>query len=220
MPLYRCAACGSPNVVTDTQTGGVNYNFVKGAVGTVALGLGGAAAGMENQQQLVFKCPDCGITLTYAMPQEVKALIDAGVRSADARNHLYFSMNGNSMPVDWGILKGQFKNIEHGNADMQLEEKETQKHISLISMATASREEFDNAVDYVNDFSVRTGYNKSEYLLTRQQNIRNQLCTFEQICSIIRAWILLRKLTTEKLPLKPFMKRGKSLYACGNPKKR
>lgn len=56
-------------------------------------------------------------------------------------------------------------------------------------------------------------------LLTWQQNIRNQLCTFEQICSIIRAWIPLRKLTTEKLRLKPFMKRGKSLYACGNPKR-
>ena len=45
MGIYRCAACGSPNVMTDTQANGVNYNYLKGAVGTVLLGVGGAAAG-------------------------------------------------------------------------------------------------------------------------------------------------------------------------------
>ena len=44
MALYRCAACGSPNVVTDTQIGGLKYDYLKGAVGTAILGAGGAAA--------------------------------------------------------------------------------------------------------------------------------------------------------------------------------
>ena len=29
MALYRCAACGSPNVVTDTQIGGLKYDYLK-----------------------------------------------------------------------------------------------------------------------------------------------------------------------------------------------
>lgn len=50
MGLYRCAACGSPNVMIDTQAGGIKYNYLKGAVGTVLLGVGGAAAGIGSQQ--------------------------------------------------------------------------------------------------------------------------------------------------------------------------
>ena len=49
MSLYRCAACGSPNVVKDSQAGGVSFNYKKGIVGTVVLGAGGAAAGIENK---------------------------------------------------------------------------------------------------------------------------------------------------------------------------
>lgn len=113
MALYRCAACGSPNVVTDTQIGGLKYDYLKGAVGTAILGAGGAAAGMKNQQQQVFKCPDCGQTLTYAMPEEVKQLIDIGVMSLDARQRL--TLRGT--PIEWEFLKNKYKNIEHGVAD-------------------------------------------------------------------------------------------------------
>ena len=74
MALYRCAACGSPNVVTDTQKEG--YSYVKGAIGTVVLGVGGAAAGINGKTKTVYKCPDCGLTLNYSMPFEIKALID------------------------------------------------------------------------------------------------------------------------------------------------
>ena len=49
MALYRCAACGSPNVVTDTQIGGLKYDYLKGAVGTAILGAGGAAAGAGDR---------------------------------------------------------------------------------------------------------------------------------------------------------------------------
>ena len=113
MGLYRCAACGSPNVMSDTQTGGIKYDFVKGAVGTIALGAGGAVAGITNQQQRVFKCPDCGVTLTYPMPEEIKQAIDLGVMSATAREH--FQIHGVEIP--WNVIKEQYVNIEHDSED-------------------------------------------------------------------------------------------------------
>lgn len=56
MSLHRCAACGSQNVVVDTQAGGVSYNYKKGIVGTAVFGVGGAVAGVESKSQEVFKC--------------------------------------------------------------------------------------------------------------------------------------------------------------------
>ena len=77
MALYRCSACGSPNVVIDTQKEG--YDYVKGAIGTVLLGVGGAVAGIDGKTKQVFKCPDCGLTLNESMAFEIKTLIDIGV---------------------------------------------------------------------------------------------------------------------------------------------
>jgi len=116
MALYRCAACGSPNVVTDTQAGDVEYNYLKGTVGTVVLGAGGAAAGISSKQQRMFKCPDCGATLSYPMDEAVKIAIDAGVRSAEARERL--TLYGVSAP--WFYFTKKYRNIESGPADEQL----------------------------------------------------------------------------------------------------
>ena len=113
MSLYRCAACGSPNVVTDTQAGGIGYNYVKGAVGTALLGAGGAAAGLESKIQTVYKCPDCGMTLSRSMPDEIKTLIDMGVMSLTARDSLFLR----GVKMDWSTLTRQYKNIESGFAD-------------------------------------------------------------------------------------------------------
>lgn len=108
MGLYRCAACGSPNVVTDTQANGLKYNYLKGSIGTVVLGAGGAAAGVNSQQQTVYKCPDCGITLTYPMDLELAKLIDFGVRYPDLRTQL--SYQGTPLLWDAFILQ-KFKNV-------------------------------------------------------------------------------------------------------------
>jgi len=116
MALYRCAACGSPNVVSDIQKGGIQYNYVKGAVGTVILGAGGAVAGISNETQTVYKCPDCGLTLTYPMLPELKMAIDIGVASADARANLTFE--GCQLP--WEMLVKNYKNIESGYGDEQI----------------------------------------------------------------------------------------------------
>ncbi len=128
MVLYRCAACGSPNVVTDTQIGGIKYNYVKGAIGTVALGAGGAAAGITSETQQVFKCPDCGMTLTYSMDTEMKNLIDIGVMSADVRENLKYC----GIPITWDFLKTKFKNIEEGSGDQSKSwKKSLQEQLNL-----------------------------------------------------------------------------------------
>ncbi len=161
MTLYRCAACGSPNVMTDTQADGVGYNYVKGAVGTVILGTGGAAAGIESKNKRVFKCPDCGITLTYPMPQEIRDIIDLGVMSVDARDHLVLR----NIPISWKTLTSSYKNIESGIGDQIAAEREEAKarkaknQMDLLKMkGKATQEEFDSAVDEIISFRYRMGY--------------------------------------------------------------
>ena len=121
MGLYRCAACGSPNVMTDTQANGVNYNYLKGAVGTVLLGVGGAAAGIASQQQTVYKCPDCGMVLAYPMSATLADLIDIGVMYPKARSHLKI-MNVN---VPWEFIEKKYKNIDpEGQEKRRIEQEE------------------------------------------------------------------------------------------------
>ena len=114
MALHRCAVCGSPNVVTDVQAGGVSYNYKKGIVGTIVLGAGGAVAGIESKNQQIFKCRDCGNTLTYEMPESLRNAIDRGLISEDARSFLYADGYGR---LSWSVLRKQYKNIEEGFAD-------------------------------------------------------------------------------------------------------
>lgn len=148
MSLYRCAACGSPNVVTDTQKEG--YNYVKGAIGTVLLGVGGAAAGINGKKQEVFKCPDCGLTLNYSMDFEIKTLIDLGVMSEYARNNL--TLRG--VKIDWAILTAKYRNIETNLAPapqaVTPQVNEAPKTTSTDSVSTLSEEElFDNQLKYI-----------------------------------------------------------------------
>lgn len=166
MALYRCAACGSPNVVTDTQAGGIKYNYLKGALGTVALGAGGAAAGITSETQQVFKCPDCGVTLTYAMPQDMKNLIDIGVLSVDARSNLTYS----GMPVSWDFLLSKYKNIETGLGDRMAAKDAENKRLKALkgieilkSKGSATKEAFDAAIDQMKHFEHRMGYDRGIY---------------------------------------------------------
>ncbi|MBQ5906159.1 MAG: hypothetical protein IIW88_09860, partial [Clostridia bacterium] len=108
MALYRCAACGSANVVIDTQTSGMSYNYKKGIVGTAILGVGGAVAGVENKTEKVYKCPDCGITLSYPMDDGLKNVIDLCLLNGSARDKIEYE----GIPVDWSFLKQKYKNIE------------------------------------------------------------------------------------------------------------
>lgn len=153
MALYRCAACGSPNVVTDTQKEG--YDYVKGAIGTVVLGVGGAAAGINGKSKQVFKCAACGLTLSYAMPQSLKSAIDIGVESADAREHL--TVDG--IPVFWDYLTGKYPNIEHGAADVEVAKCRQQDEEQAVSEQAIQNATFRFLVakypnDYRNDIAM------------------------------------------------------------------
>jgi len=156
MALYRCAACGSPNVVTDTHKEG--YDYVKGAIGTVVLGVGGAVAGINGKTKRVYKCPDCGLTLNDPMPFEIKTLIDMGTMSISARENL--KLNG--VKYDWDLLKNRYKNIEHSRVDEDIATKQTAGARILTTVATATQEEFDWAVDTLYNLKKNDGYYKNE----------------------------------------------------------
>ena len=149
MALHRCAACGSAKVITDTQNGGVSYNYKKGVAGTVVFGVGGAVAGIENKNQHVFICQDCGITLTYEMPGEIRAAIDLCLDSEEAR-YRCLSKTG----LDWNFLKKKYKNIEDGSVDRDRAYRKKQREEEFKSRvtATATKEEFDEAVNFLSDF--------------------------------------------------------------------
>ena len=80
MCTYRCAACGSPHVVCEQQKEG--YNYVKGAIGTAVLGVGGAVAGVNGKSKQVYKCADCGLTLDHPMESSIK-LWNSAIQTAN-----------------------------------------------------------------------------------------------------------------------------------------
>lgn len=140
MSLHRCAACGSQNVVVDKQAGGVSYNYKKGIVGTAVFGIGGAVAGIESKSQEVFKCQDCGMTLTYEMSDKLRNYIDIALIDENAKNNPSAYTDIDPIICSWTFLKRNYKNIEDAQFDI------TRKN-GLMSYATATQEEFDNAVD-------------------------------------------------------------------------
>ncbi|MBQ6719756.1 MAG: hypothetical protein IJN20_05355 [Oscillospiraceae bacterium] len=149
MTSYRCAACGSSNVMKDVQAGDVSYDYKKGIIGTVILGPGGAVAGIGSEPRTVYKCSDCGMCLTYAMPEDLRQAIDLGVDNASIRDKLHLI---NSKNLSWSRLKQLYKNIESGSGDQQLERETSLHRNSLLSYANASQDAFDNAVDVLVEY--------------------------------------------------------------------
>lgn len=152
MGRFRCAACGSPNVVTDTQKEG--YDYVKGAIGTVILGAGGAVAGLDGKEKTVYKCPDCGTTLSYCMPEHLKTIIDMGVASEETRAHL--KLNG--VPVDWTSLTHQYRNIGDSQPSVASQMQNDLREAAVVNKAQATKEEFDASVDCIVDTWRKYGY--------------------------------------------------------------
>ena len=83
----------------------------------MTLGVGGAAAGITSDTQQVFKCPDCGITLSRPLEEPWKTMIDVGNSSLDARKNL----NYDGIQVSWDMIKRKYPNIEEGIADREIE---------------------------------------------------------------------------------------------------
>lgn len=147
MALYRCAACGSPNVVTDQENDGVKFDYVKGAIGTVVLGAGGAVAGISSKNKLVYKCRDCGVSLSYPLGEPYKSLIDTGVASIAGRQ----TLNINGFPMSWDTIKSKYPNIENGAADAEIQARaanQKQNKASAVEYLMALWQQ-DNAKDQV-----------------------------------------------------------------------
>lgn len=194
LSLYCCAVCGSPNVVTDTQTAGVGYDYGKGLFGTLLFGSGGAAAGVRSKQQKVFKCPDCGQTLTYPMDEETKQVIDIGVMHADARSNLRLG----GVHVSWDSLKSKYRNIESGLADQTIARREENELRSieagkelLKSYGTATKEEFDEAVDTIISFRGRMGESLYRRAIDEEYSQRNmpKLSEYREYCNAVDLFI-------------------------------
>ena len=112
MSLYRCAACGSSRVTPSSENSG--YSYSKGLLGSLILGSGGAAAGVNGKSKTVYKCAACGLTLDAPMPDEWKNLIDKGVNIPSSRKNL--TLNG--VKFDWDFIIEQFPNIEYAADDI------------------------------------------------------------------------------------------------------
>lgn len=82
MSLYRCAVCGSPNVVKIEKNDGFSYS--KALAGTVVFGTVGAVAGINGKKTYAYSCPDCGTTLPQPMDSVTKEKIDLVMRNPDA----------------------------------------------------------------------------------------------------------------------------------------
>lgn len=74
MSLYRCAVCGSPNVVKIEKNDGFSYS--KALAGTVVFGTVCAVAGINGKKSYAYSCPDCGTTLPQPMDSITKEKID------------------------------------------------------------------------------------------------------------------------------------------------
>ena len=81
MSLYRCAACGSPNVVKHEEKDGFSYK--KAIAGTVVFGAIGAVAGIDGKTKEVYNCPDCGASLPEPMDSITQAKIDSVMIAPD-----------------------------------------------------------------------------------------------------------------------------------------
>lgn len=150
MSLYRCAVCGSEHVITDKQKSGVKYDYVKGAVGAAIVGLPGTLAGFTSDSRTVYVCKDCGATLTYPMPEELKNLIDIGCMTGRKNNLV---LHGARM--DWDVLKSQYKNIAPSSSN------ESGKHSSgspaSLKAGTATREELNKALEFYWEYCIANG---------------------------------------------------------------
>ena len=82
MSLYRCAVCGSPNVVKIEKNDGFSYS--KALAGTVVFGTVGAVAGINGKKSYAYSCPDCGTTLPQPMDSVTKEKIDLVMTNPDA----------------------------------------------------------------------------------------------------------------------------------------
>lgn len=150
MVKYRCAACGSPKVMVDVEADGISYDYKKGFVGTVVFGTGGAVAGIESNRHQVYKCPECGVSLSYPMQEPYKSVIDIGVDNLGARDSLQIY----GLRVRWERLKQQYPNIEDGYAEKEIAWRAANEKATLEALADAWNDDVIHAKMSVSELEI------------------------------------------------------------------
>lgn len=97
--MVRCAACGSKNVMIDSEQS--RFSEKKAVIGAAAIGIAGAAAGFIGDKKAVYKCKDCGMELSYCMDAQTALQIDIAVTTGITDEN-------------WTMLKKKYSNIENG----------------------------------------------------------------------------------------------------------
>lgn len=143
MAIYRCASCGSSDIHTETRTEGISYNYKKGIIGTVVFGEVGAVAGLENKKSLVYVCNTCGNISSSPMDAELQLQID--LRLSDERQRM-LPISWRGRRLYWETIRAIYKNLEKGRADEERERSVAEAH-------NCTKEEFDNAIDILRDYS-------------------------------------------------------------------
>lgn len=176
MALYRCAACGSSNVMLDKQVGG--YSYSKGILGSLFFGTGGAAAGVNGKVQTVYKCPDCGQTLTYCMPEAIKMKVEMAV------------IDPNFPPDEWRFLKGRYKNIGETARDHAVK-REEEKHTQLVeSLPDVTESEFNSWAEDIRLYWGKLGYyGKQEQIYDIEKGKLPTANEYRDICAKVRTLI-------------------------------
>lgn len=145
MAIVRCAACGSPNVMRDKQAGG--YSYSKGLLGSLLFGFGGAAAGVNGKTQTLYKCLDCGQTLTYSMPPEVLMEVETALIDPDFDT------------LRWSEFKHRYKNLEDSVLDRKIKQDETKQRAAVEKISHISESEFLATAKDVIQFLKKIGWN-------------------------------------------------------------
>ena len=187
--LYRCAACGSNNVITDKQVTGLSYNQTKGLLGNAILGPGGAFFGFENGAQQIYICKDCNARLTAPMPSDIKLAIDIGVSNPSAR----YDLSRIGVPLSWNFLTSQYPNIEKGNklnakeiplSPLPLKERRVFGSQPTKQEKSIAYEALDNVLDYINSPAFLNGewspHLCFDYRRNSVEEINEQLSRYEQ----------------------------------------
>lgn len=149
MSLYRCAACGSPNVIQQTENDG--YSYKKGILGAIMFGAAGAVAGVDGGKKQVYKCPDCGLTLNAPMSLDIKQIIDLGVSSYSAEQR---DLLMRPFGISWNVIKDKYKNIEEDKSVLQEnpDYQEIKKNIMEVLSRSGTKALPRSDIMYQNDY--------------------------------------------------------------------
>ena len=74
----------------------------------MVFGAPGAIAGMDGKKKIVYKCPDCGLTLDHPMDTEIMFAINMASTSERLRKTITIG----GTPISWEVLKNRYNNIE------------------------------------------------------------------------------------------------------------